>query len=85
MESGEKSVSENTLPFPVSHAKLTSGTRVAMKSKGVAKNEPSGREPSEFERFTGALQKILSVRKSDLDLHKPIRPRKNAKRKKSTS
>jgi hypothetical protein len=47
------------------------------------KIEPPGSEPSEFERFTGALRKIMSVRKSDLDLHKPIRPRKNAKRKKS--
>jgi len=41
-------------------------------------------ESSEFERFTGALRKILSVKKSDLDLHKPLRPRK-AKQKKTTS
>jgi hypothetical protein len=55
-----------------------------MKMSGTAKTEPPGSEPSEFERFTGALRKILSVKKTDLDLHKPIRPR-NAKRKKSTS
>jgi hypothetical protein len=48
------------------------------------KSEPASSQPSEFERFTGALRKILSVKKSDLDLHKPIRPRK-AKRKKTTS
>jgi len=49
----------------------------------VAKIEPASSQPSEFERFTGALRKILSVKKSDLDLHKPIRPRTNAKRKKT--
>jgi hypothetical protein len=49
------------------------------------KAEPASSQPSEFGRFTAALRKILSVRKADLDLHKPIRPRKNAKRKKSTS
>lgn len=47
----------------------------------AAKTEPASIQPSEFERFTGALRKILSVKKSDLDLHKPIRPRK----KKATS
>lgn len=52
-----------------------------VKMSGTAKAEPPGSEPSEFQRFTGALRKILSVKKSDLDLHKPIRPRK-AKRKK---
>jgi hypothetical protein len=51
---------------------------------GTVKAEPRGSEPSEFERFTGALRKILSVKKSDLDLHKPIRPRK-AKRKRTTN
>lgn len=45
-----------------------------------AKTEPASSQPSEFENFTSALRKILSVKKSDLDLHKPIRPRK-AKRK----
>jgi hypothetical protein len=49
------------------------------------KSEPASSQPSEFENFTNALRKILSVKKSDLDLHKPIRPRKNAKRKKSAS
>ena len=49
------------------------------------KSEPASRQTSEFERFTGALRKILSVKKSDLDLHKPIRPRKAAKRNKSRS
>lgn len=39
------------------------------------KCEPASSQPSEFERFTAGLKKILSVRKSDLDLHKPIRPR----------
>lgn len=39
------------------------------------KNEPHSRQASEFELFTSGLRKILSVRKSDLDLHKPIRPR----------
>lgn len=39
------------------------------------KNEPSSRQASEFDLFTAGLKKILSVRKSDLDLHKPIRPR----------
>lgn len=39
------------------------------------KNEPSSRQASEFELFTAGLKTILSVRKSDLDLHKPIRPR----------
>jgi len=52
---------------------------------GTAKAEPPGSEPSEFQRFTGALRKIMSVKKSDLDLHKPIRPRANAKRKRSKS
>jgi hypothetical protein len=47
--------------------------------------EPASGGTSEFERFTGALRKILSVKKSDLDLHKPIRPRASAKRKKTTS
>lgn len=56
-----------------------------MKSPVTAKTEPPGSQPSEFERFTTALRKILSVRKSDLDLHKPIRPRTNAKRKNSMS
>ncbi len=52
----------------------------------AAKSEPASSQPSEFERFTGALKKILSVKKSDLDIHKPIRPRtKSAGRKKSTS
>ena len=51
----------------------------------AAKSEPPGSQPSEFERFTGALRKILSVKKSDLDLHKPIRPRTNAKRKRTTN
>jgi hypothetical protein len=49
------------------------------------KSEPASSQPSEFDRFTGALRKILSVKKSDLDLHKPIRPRASAKRKKTTS
>lgn len=42
------------------------------------KSEPPA--GTEFENFTRALKKILSVRKSDLDLHKPIRPRKQAKK-----
>ncbi len=50
----------------------------------AAKSEPASSQPSEFENFTSALRTILSIKKSDLDLHKPIRPRK-AKRKKSTS
>ena len=66
-----------TFALSVQHAMLDSGTRLTMKSKSAAQNEPSGREPSEFERFTEGLRKVLSVRKSDLDLHKPIRPRKN--------
>ena len=37
----------------------------------TAKIELPGSEPSEFERFTGALRKILSVRKSDLDFDSP--------------
>jgi len=48
-------------------------------------SEPASSQPSELQRFTSALRKILSVKKSDLDLHKPIRPRKGAKRKKSRS
>jgi hypothetical protein len=48
-------------------------------------SEPSSRQASEFDRFTAGLRKILSVRKSDLDLHKPIRPRNDAARKKSKS
>jgi len=47
--------------------------------------EPASSQPSEFDRFTGALRKILSVKKSDLDLHKPIRPRKAKQSKKSRS
>lgn len=49
----------------------------------VAKTEPASSQPSEFGRFTNALRKILSVKKSDLDLHKPIRPRKKAGRKRA--
>lgn len=56
-----------------------------MKSKSAASSEPQSRQATEFERFTEGLKKILSVRKSDLDLHKPIRPRTGAKRKKTTS
>ena len=41
-----------------------------MKSKSVDEIEPSGREPFEFKRMTGAVRKIVSVRKFDLDLHK---------------
>lgn len=48
-------------------------------------SEPEGRQASEFENFTQGLRKILSVKKSDLDLHKPIRPRKGAKQEKATS
>ncbi len=44
-----------------------------------AKIEPESRQTSEFDRFTAGLKKILSVRKSDLDLHKPIRPRLSPK------
>lgn len=51
----------------------------------AAKTEPESRQAGEFELFTAGLKKILSVRKSDLDLHKPIRPRTGAGRKKSTS
>jgi hypothetical protein len=46
--------------------------------------EMSESQPSELQSFTSALRHILSVKKSDLDLHKPIRPRKG-KQKKSTS
>jgi len=56
-----------------------------MKSKSAARIEPQSRQATEFERFTEGLKTILSVRKSDLDLHKPIRPRVTAKRKKSMS
>jgi len=42
-------------------------------------SEPGSRQASEFDRFTAGLKKILSVRKSDLDLHKPIRPRSSPK------
>jgi hypothetical protein len=56
-----------------------------MKSKSAAKSEPQSRQATEFDRFTEGLKTILSVRKSDLDLHKPIRPRTTAKRKKTTS
>lgn len=53
---------------------LGSGRRIVMKSKD-ASNEPQSRQATEFDRFTEGLKKILSVRKSDLDLHQPIRPR----------
>ncbi len=53
--------------------------------KRLLRVEDVSSQPSEFERFTGALRKILSVKKSDLGLYKPIRPRTKAKRKKSTS
>lgn len=56
---------------------LDSGRRIAMKSKD-ASGEPDSGQASEFERFTAGLKKILSVRKSELDLHKPIRPRKKS-------
>lgn len=56
-----------------------------MKSKSAASIEPQSRQATEFERFTEGLRKILSVRQSDLDLHKPIRRRTGAKRKKSKS
>lgn len=51
----------------------------------AAKTEPASSQPSEFQNFTSALRKILSVKKSDLDLHKPIRPRVNASKKKTKS
>jgi len=56
-----------------------------MKSKSAARNESQSGQATEFERFTEGLKTILSVRKSDLDLHKPIRPRTGARRKKSMS
>ena len=49
------------------------------------KSEPASVQPSEFERFTQALRKIVSVRKSDLDLHKPIKPRRLSKPKPAAS
>ena len=39
-------------------------------------SDSDGTKPTELENFTRALRQILSVRKADLDLHKPMRPRK---------
>jgi len=55
-----------------------------MKSDGASKESGAG-QATEYQHFTEGLRKILSVRKSDLDLHKPIRPRTNAKPKKAKS
>jgi len=52
------------------------------KSGSSAKSEPVG---SEFQNFTDAVKKIMSVSKADLDLHKPIRPRNGANRPKRKS
>lgn len=46
------------------------------RAQSEAKNEPKTGQGTEFERFTTALQKIVSVKKADLGLHQPIRPRK---------
>lgn len=85
MFSGDRSDSEyrRALSLPACYAEF--GHTYRMKSKSAAIPEPDSLQATEFERFTSGLKKILSVRKSDLDLHKPIRPRTSAKRKKSTS
>ena len=37
-----------------------------------------------WQRFEGIAAKVFSVRKSDIDPNKPVRPRKAAKKKKSS-
>lgn len=49
---------------------------MAKRQSEASKLKPAGREPTEFENFTRALKQIFSVKKSDLDIHKPIYARK---------
>lgn len=36
----------------------------------------AGQPASEFDNFKRLLKQVLSVKKSDIDVHKPVRPRK---------